>query len=59
VSYKDIIDSSTGKVVSGEEAAKMKGLEKKLMKAFMQFLVKWIRSTRELLAKLTELGQTY
>ena len=32
VSYKDIIDINTGKVVSGEEAARMQGLEKSVDK---------------------------
>jgi hypothetical protein len=50
VSYKDIIDSSTGKVVSGEEAAKMKGLEKEIDESINAMFGQMDKKTQEVLA---------
>jgi hypothetical protein len=50
VSYKDIIDSSTGKVVSGEEAAKMKGLEKEIDDSINAMFGQMDKKTQEVLA---------
>jgi hypothetical protein len=50
VSYRDIIDSSTGKVVSGEEAAKMKGLEKEIDESINAMFGQMDKKTQEVLA---------
>jgi hypothetical protein len=50
VSYKDVIDSSTGKVVSGEEAVKMKGLEKEIDDSINAMFGQMDKKTQEVLA---------
>jgi hypothetical protein len=50
VSYKDIIDINTGKVVSGEEAARMQGLEKSVDKNIEAMFGQMDDKTRQTLA---------
>lgn len=50
VSYKDIVDTRTGKVVSGDEAAKMKGLEKEVDKNINAIFGQMDNKTRDVLA---------
>ena len=50
VSYKDIIDINTGKVVSGEEAAKIQGLEKSIDKNIEAMFGQMDDKTRQTLA---------
>lgn len=50
VSYKDIIDINTGKVVSGEEAARIQGLEKSIDKNIEAMFGQMDDKTRQTLA---------
>jgi hypothetical protein len=50
VSYKDIIDEKTGKVISGDEAIKMKSLEKEIDKNIDIMFGKMDNQTQQVLA---------
>jgi hypothetical protein len=50
VSYKDIIDQKTGKVISGDEAIKMKSLEKEIDKNIAVMFGKMDNKTQQVLA---------